>query len=105
MKGEMYYIVQHPLPHIALDEVFDPLNLTTPRDVQQVIGCFRGRIAADSDNIPYLGLTNAHRKLVVLLTRLFNAMFLHSYLPAVWKNVKIVKIPKIEEDNLFSSEL
>lgn len=94
-------LVNHCLQHTNLDEAFDPAYLTTPREVQHTIKRLRGRSAAGPDKIPTLALKHAPRKLLVLLTRLFNAMLLHSYFPSVWKTAKIIMIPKTGKDHLF----
>lgn len=84
-----------------IDDPFEPASLITPREVQKTLRRLRSRSAAGPDGISPAALKNAPRKLIVVLTRLFNALLLHSYFPSQWKTAKIILIPKQGKDQLY----
>lgn len=72
-----------------------------PREAQLTIHKLRGRSAAGTDGVATLTLKHIRRKMLVLLTRLFNAILQHSHLPSQWKIAKVIMIPKATKDTLF----
>lgn len=92
-------LVQHTLRQTYLDHPFDPVDLTTPHEVQHVIHRLPGSSAAGPD-IPNLALK------IRLGSYLFShdSSMLCSCIPTshtIWKNAKVVIIPKIDKVHLF----
>lgn len=95
--------VNRQLSNTPLNDPFLPATLTTPREIRNTIHRLRTRSAAGPDGISPAALKNAPRKLLVYLTRLFNAMLQLSHFPDQWKTAKVLMLPKPGKDTLFAS--
>jgi len=95
------HLVHQHLNNLQLNLPFDPASLITPREVQRTIRKMRGRSAAGPDKISAMALKHIPRKMLVLLTRIFNAMLQQSHFPPQWKIAKVIMIPKVGKDPLY----
>lgn len=89
---------RHVAGHIRRDPSGDLPELTTPREVRDIIRHLNANSAPGPDGVSNDLIKHLPRKPLVLLTRIFNRCLQLEYFPSKWKLAKIVPIPKQRKD-------
>ncbi len=71
-----------------------PINLTSPKEVKQLIEKLANKKSSGPDNINNFVLKNLPMKYIVALTGVINAALNSSYFPSAWKTAIIIPIHK-----------
>jgi hypothetical protein len=76
-----------------------PIKLTTPQELRNIIKYRHPRKAPGPDGIQNIVLQKLPRKAFAFLTVLFNACLALTYFPQEWKHANILPFPKPGKDN------
>lgn len=74
------------------------IPLVRPAEIKNCINSLKLRKSPGADQITNYLIKNLPRKCIVLLTKVFNACFLLSYFPKLWKTARVIAIHKPGKD-------
>lgn len=69
-------------------------QLTTPREIVQIIRQRNNKKSPGEDQIPNIVLKNLSKKCIIALTIFINHILMTSHFPQVWKTAKVLAFPK-----------
>lgn len=90
------------LQSTPFDDPFDTSTLITPYELHRTIQKLHSKKAAGPDKITPTALKHLPRKMIVLLTRLFNTILQFVYFPPQYKVARVIVIPKPGKDLLYT---